>query len=425
VSSTEDARVERRAHPLGAASRAAPAGRMDVLDYARAIAMASMIWAHYGPALQERSSVTALHSTAAEFVKRLATPGFMTVFGLTCGAVLFPRWRRQEPRAVRRWVAVRIGLLAACVLLLAVPGWVVLAARGSWRVSDYLFACHSVLTFYALAVFTVGCVFAIGRDRRVIWLALLGGGCWILFQRLRPWLAALGPDSGGAAFARLMFVTGKYAYFTGISWVFLMIPVGASLRARWESGGRFASERFLLGLGLALTMGSALTAHLREGLTLATLRTFAFEDRYFDRFWNFGLYSGAALVLAACPGLAARAWPRIHALLYPLALAGRHALPIYVVQELVLSWITALRELRGVRSSLLDALLLGLGALVGIAILARGHRRDRARRRARAGAGTPDGPGLGIAPAHLTAEMAAGVGVEPARQAARPDAHEL
>lgn len=311
-------------------------GRVGYLDYARALAIGVMLWAHWHPAAYSRIEWLARQGWLPQVVSRLATPGFVTVFGLTVGVWLCRAHAERLSAASRGRLIRRVGLLVLATMVVAVPGWVELAWSGSMRGRDYCFAIYSILLFYAMAVATLLPAADWIRRARPAAVIGVGAGLWLLQNVLGFVVLPDQLDGPTAEWLRMVFVSGQYAFLGLAGWAMLMVPLGGWLRRRSEQGREGESLLLLAGLGLGLMITGLVSGVSWGELGLSELEGALIEQRNPPRIWFFALFGGLMLSLTAGLGLLARAVPDARMIWGPLSTIGRNSLPIFVGSLIVL-----------------------------------------------------------------------------------------
>lgn len=357
------------------------------LDQARAIALIAMLWAHSSDAWRERLPWPWLHGTGSMLLERFATPAFVTIFGLTLGAV---RWSSRGPDAadrVRARLFRRAGILLACIVGCALPNWVSLAVKGETAPMSYLFVSYTILEFYALAVVTLAVAGDWLRARSLWSCVAIGGLCLLLEQVCASRLLASKLDFAFLEWLRMIFVSGQYAYLGLMGWALMMIPLGVHLSRGWRAGRRAQSLWLLVLVGM-LTAIAGIFLGLEWGYRLprtaeevAQSLVVQLGARGRPQLWFFMMFGGVAVTAAGLLGLANRIAPLVSSLLHPLSLLGKNTLAIYISSGLVMPSIHAIRWSRGYGHSRYELLVVGLFVAFTLTLL---WRTERAGRRAAA-----------------------------------------
>jgi hypothetical protein len=306
--------------------------RLAGLDQARAVAILAMLAAHFAPGVfAQLPRFEPLHVPTLAFA-RLATPTFMVVFGVTVGFVYLP----PRPGMGRRLLK-RAALLLVCAVIVAVPGWVRLAAESPTHVWAWPFAMYSVLLFYALAVAALPAWLALaasadGQPRVTARCVAAGVGLWALGTMGHQLWAQEPP--GGPEFARMMLVSGSFAYCQMMGTALLAVPVGAWLRRCWRTwrDRRALATLLVAALGLAAVgglWGIAAGEYDPDRILSGELRTP-------PRAWYFLHVGGVGLDLIPALELATRAAGRLRPLAAALARFGQVGPVVYTGHTLVL-----------------------------------------------------------------------------------------
>jgi hypothetical protein len=357
------------------------------LDQARAVAILAMLVAHFAPGVfAEVPRLAPLRAPALAFA-RVATPAFMVVFGVAVGFVLVPRWVREGPADAARHLRRRAALMFGCAVLVTVPLWARLATAGGADPWAWAFGLYSMLLFYALALALLPAWLRWLAPRPGRRAVLAGAGLWAAGTALhRAW--PQGPASA-EEFARMVLVSGSFAYLQMMGTALLAVPVGLRLRAGWEVG----ADRRLLGRLLAGSLALAAAGGL-WGWAAGEYdpgRLLAGDLRTPPRAWYFLHVGGVGLALVPALELASRALRPLRPAAYLLALFGQAGLVIYTGHSFVLPALAAadrLVPLHGAARA--AAALVPFAAFCGLVMYAR-HRQAAQRGRAtdRRGAGSP------------------------------------
>jgi len=353
------------------------------LDQARAIALIAMLWAHSSDAWRARLSWPWLHGTGSMLLERFATPAFVTIFGLTLGAV---RWSPRGADAVGRVRARmlrRAGILLACTVVGALPNWVALAVEGGTAPVDYLFVSYSILEFYALAVLTLAVAGEWLRARSLGTCIAIGGLLLLVEQVCASRLLGSKLDSALLEWLRMILVSGQYAYLGLMGWALMMIPLGVHLGRGWRADRRVRSLWLLVLVGILTTMagvflgleGDYRLPRTAEGVAQSLVDQLGARGR--PQLWFFMMFGGVAVAASGLLGLADRITPLVSGLLHPLSLLGKNTLAIYISSGLVMPSIFAIRWRWGYGHTRYELMVVGLFVAFTLALLWRTERADR------------------------------------------------
>lgn len=302
--------------------------RLLCLDAARAAAIFAMILAHFGPALFTRVQALAPYESGISLLYRFATPGFVTIFGITAGFVYYEKMKHGSRWPVDSKLLNRALLLLVCTLLVKSPNYPTLMAAPDFGFDDVLYNSYTILAFYALAVALMPLWLRLILAAPVRTCLGLGIAHWTI-----GWLLVheIWPEQGGegvAGFSRFFLVSGSYGYFQLMGTALLVLPIGIAFRRAVRAGETASFLRgmsavgaifFLAGLGLAQAVGELSVAGIASGDMKAP-----------PRIWYYLLYGGATIGVIGLAGLAEVKWLTIRRLVYPVGLLGQAALPIYV-----------------------------------------------------------------------------------------------
>jgi Heparan-alpha-glucosaminide N-acetyltransferase, catalytic len=346
-------------------------GRIQCLDLARALAVGIMLWAHWQYAAYQRIEWLGRQGWPLVVVSRLATPGFVTVFGLSVGVWLSRTEARPGGgRATRRRLVRRTGLLTLASLLITIPNWVELAWSGSTPATDYVTHIYSILVFYAIAVAALIPACQWIRRARDWELISVGVALWVLQDLLAYLLPSVPVESWWWEWMRTIFVSGQYAFLGLAGWALMMVAVGGWLRKKVEQGRMVEGLLMIGALGIALSLIGALDGVAWRELRLPQLRNALLAERAPPRFWFYSMFGGLMLIITAVVGLAARAFPQARLIWDPLAAAGRKSLPIYVGSLFVVPIVDMLQWFNGGKARLgeLAVILVFLGSVAWLVI---------------------------------------------------------
>jgi uncharacterized membrane protein len=316
------------------------------LDQARALAIIAMMVFHFAPGLF-------IHVPALEPMRepvlwfgRMATPAFATVFGVTAGFVLLPRYIRGEVRDTPSRLRRRAGLIFVCAIAITVPLWARLASRGVGDFWQWAFGLYSVLLFYSLA-FLLLPLWLRWLSRHTAARAIIAGSALWAIGTFGFQLWPQGPPSP-LEFSRMMLLSGSYGYFQMMGTALLAIPLGWQLRQSLESG---TGDRFLvnvLGLGVSLAMLGAAWGRAVGEYDLA--RIIGGDLRVPARPWYFLHFGALALVAMVVAEFLTRRFRVFRTPGYILALFGQASLLLYTGHAFVLpllEWSGRFVALRG------------------------------------------------------------------------------
>jgi uncharacterized membrane protein len=336
--------------PSHSADRGTPVARAGDrflgLDQARALAIIAMMVFHFAPGLFIQIPSLEPLRTPVLWFGRTATPAFATVFGITAGFVLLPRYVRGDvgntPQRLRR----RAGLILLCAIAITVPLWAKLLARNVTDFWPWAFGLYSVLLFYALG-FLLLPLWLRWLQRQTAARAVISGVALWTIGTIGYELWPQGAPSS-LEFARMMLLSGSYGYFQMMGTALLAIPLGWGLRQALESG---TGDRFLvslLGLGVSLAVLGAAWGRAVGEYDLA--RIIGGELRVPARPWYFLHFGALALVAMVATEFLTRSFRFLRTPGYILALFGQASLLLYTGHAFVLpalEWTGQFVTLRG------------------------------------------------------------------------------
>jgi Heparan-alpha-glucosaminide N-acetyltransferase, catalytic len=335
-----------RSAPEPRPARPDAVGRLQGLDQARAVAIIAMILAHFAEGVFARlPGLASLHDPTMWF-GRMATPAFMTIFGVTAGFVFLPRYLCGYSRETTRRLLRRAALVFLWAILITVPQWIRFANHGETDVWEYVFVAYSVLLFYTLGVALLPFWLSWLASNTIL-KGILGGaimwGIGTTIYYLWPQQEKSLPE-----FIRLMLVSGNYGYFQMMGTTLLAIPVGLQLRRSLEAGNSNRALVNLLVLGLAVSLIGAAAGFARGEFEPA--RIISGELRIPPRVWYFMHFGGIALAAIPILEFLTRLKP-LRGFGYLLALFGQTSLLLFAGNQFVLPAIDLIdhvAELRGI-----------------------------------------------------------------------------
>jgi uncharacterized membrane protein len=337
-------------------SRSQNGSRLFGLDQARAIAIMAMMAFHFAPGVIKNIPELKFLELPVLWFGRMATPAFVTIFGVTAGLVFLPKFVRGDPGGTPYRLRRRALWVFVCAIIITLPHWFKLAKQGTEYAWPWLFKSYSVLLFYAVALAILP-----------LWLRWLSRhtGIRALLSGVALWVAGtLGYEfwpQGGAdtpilvpvdesgqtfketwppaaaawlEFARLILLSGDYGYLQMMGTALLAMPIGLRLREARNNGsdGRFLIHLLLTGIAL-----SAVGACWGVGLGQYDLQNIVDGKLKIPPHGWYFLHFGAVAV-AAIAGL--ELLTRNLAILrgpgYLLALFGQTSLVLYTAHAFVL-----------------------------------------------------------------------------------------
>jgi hypothetical protein len=360
------------------------ANRLSSIDELRALAIISMIIAHFGPGTFERIPALARLADPILFCGRFATVTFILVFGLTLGFVYYHRFHSLDRQRTFARLRARAGIVLACAIIICIPQYAEVWYVGPTRAAQWLWATYSVLDYYVLALLSAPFwLIALGRNplRNA---CLLSVTHWVLAAVvLCAW-----PGEGELSpieFARFVLVSGPYGYLQLTGCALMAVPVGYYLRKALHDGThRRVLERLLL-VGACLAVTGYLIGELSGEFDIQAM--IAGTVKAPPRIWYWMFFAGPALlalVLLVAIELHAKIVQRW---LYPLALVGRAALPIFTAHVFVLPGLALLDRVVVIEGTGRVIVALAIFGLFSAAVTYRYHRINQWRMAANGRAG--------------------------------------
>jgi hypothetical protein len=305
------------------------------------VAIIAMMVFHFGEGVfKELPQLEALRTPVLWF-GRMATPTFIVVFGVTAGFVFLPKFIRGEVATTSSRLWRRACWILFCSVLIAIPVWIrfgIQGQSGAWRWS---FELYSVLLFYALALAILPWQLRLLSHQTELRALLMGVVFWFIGTR-GFYLWPEQPPSG-SEFARMMLMSGSYAYFQMMGTAFLAMPIGLQLKKARDEGRDGAFFLNLLGAGLFLSAlgavwGTAVGEYEPAAIVSGALRVPA-------RAWYFLHFGAMALVWIAGLELLTRGVRWLRAPGYVLALFGQTSLVLFTGHMFVLPTLDVIKSL--------------------------------------------------------------------------------
>ena len=340
--------------------------RLTFIDETRALAIISMIIAHFGPGVFQRLPSLQFLAEPVLFIGRFATTTFIVVFGITLGFVYFDRFQKGDRQRITSGLFKRARLLALCSIIICVPNYINLALAGDWNFFHWMFNTYSILNYYTLALISVPLWLRVCGKSPTASCLVLGSLHWLI----GGWVLSiwpLDPSLGLVEYIRMHVASGPYGYLQMSGTAILAIPVGRAIRAAvnteqgvqnllWKLvplGAAIAVSGWLLGV----FYGEFSVGAIVEG----TVKTPA-------RVWYFLFFGGFALILVSSMGMIGKALGKWSFLTHPLSLFGQASLGIYTGHKFVLpslGWMDGVGlEIEGVIRVVMPFALFGIFCLV-------------------------------------------------------------
>ena len=352
-------------------------GRLAAIDELRALAIMSMVLAHFGPGALQRIPNSGAYLDAILFWGHFATVTFILVFGITVGFVHYERYYSGDRERVVSRLFARARLVLLCAIIIGIPDFVSQCTNGKFELLPCLVQFYSPLNFYVLA-FLSAPYWLMALQRRPLRNALLlGVGHWIVAAIL---LAIWSGGTGFAEYIRLNLVSGPYAYFQLAGCALLAMPVGIYLRKAVTDGTYLRFMLVLILLGSTLTgAGWALGQWVNE-FDIHAINTG--ELKAPPRVWYWMFFAGPTFLMLAGLVTVELRVPVLSKFFYPLALFGIGALPIYTAHIFVLpalGFLSTMFAIEGFARIVLPLLMFGAFCLV---VMWYYHSKLRGRRAA-------------------------------------------
>ena len=308
--------------------------RFYALDEARGFAICAMILAHFGPGLYERIGLSGITLEILQFIGRLATPGFILIFGFTLGIAYLPK-SISSPHKTRMILLSRSYKVFLCALIISIPSIVTMGYQDYWvgatdhSYFDYFLSTYSVLIFYTFAIFISAFLIHPISQFPVILPITLGAGFVFIGTILgyEIWAASL--ES-----LRLIFVSGKYGVLVSLGCALLFLPIGHYLKQESFSDHAVKVVLPLIGISiifLSLSCGRLVGWRSLSDLTLSYVAP--------PQIWYLALVGGILCLLISF--FASVKLPVVSRF---LSLTGQMPLRIYVAHAFVLPCVTLFKS---------------------------------------------------------------------------------
>jgi len=307
-------------------------GRLAALDQLRALAVISMILAHFGPGVIERIPALGAYREVILFWSHFASVTFILVFGITVGFVHYERFWSADREIVLSRLRVRTALVLVCAIAIGIPNFSTQCTAGKFEFIPCLLQFYSPLDFYVLGFLSAPYwLRALGR-RPIRNGIFIGGAHWLAATVvLMLWPLHVGFDA--AEYIRMILVSGPFAYVQLAGCALAVMPIGIGLRRALGHGEYSMFVVALIGIGLGLTLLGWGLGHFLMEFDIHAINTG--ELRAPPRLWYWTFFAGPTLLLLVCLIVLERRAPVISRLLYPLSLFGMGALPIYAAHVFV------------------------------------------------------------------------------------------
>lgn len=328
----------------------APSARLTLLDQSRALAIIAMIIFHFGEGALSRLPQLAHIGDYILLLGRLATPAFITVFGITAGFVYFKAIEKAGTAPVFSNIHRRTRFIVLGALAISIPAWINLLIAQDSQFNHWLFSFYSVLNFYALAFLSLPTWILLTRANPQQRCLALGVVFWLIGMGLYQ-IWARNPDLGFFEYIRLHLCSGAYSYFHLAGYALLLMPLGIQLRIALQQNQLSRYFLQLAGLGIILTCIGLLLGYLSQELSLQAIVKGTVKAP--PRIWYFMLFGGVSLIMIALVGTLEQLLQRAQLayFVYPLTLFGQVALPIYVGHAFVLpslNWLDYFIKIEGI-----------------------------------------------------------------------------
>ena len=308
-------------------------GRLAALDELRAVAILSMVLAHFGPGTLQRIPNTEAYMDMILFWGHFATVTFILVFGITLGFVHYNRFHSEERKRTQGRLLARTRLVFLCAIIIGFPNFISECTFDQFASIRCLSQFYSPLNFYVLGLLSAPFWLTALNTHPFRNGLILGLGHWTLAAILLA-LWPIGKGFNSIEYFRMILVSGPYPYLQLSGCALAIMPVGIFLRQAVNDGdcARLLSILAVLGLLMAAA-GFALGQWVGE-FDIHAINTGELKSP--PRLWYWLFFAGPTLlILAGLVALELRV-PAVSDFLYPLALFGIGALSIYTAHTFVL-----------------------------------------------------------------------------------------
>lgn len=308
-------------------------GRLAAIDELRALAVMSMVLAHFGPGIIERVPALGAYRDAVLVWGHFATVTFILVFGITVGFVHYERFYSDDRKKIVSRLHARTRLVFICAILIGIPGFAKECSSGRFEFIPCLLEFYSPLNFYVLgflsAPFWLG---ALGQQplRNALLLAIANWVAGVILLAIWP----LGSALDASEYLRMTFVSGPFAYFQLAGYALAVMPIGIYIRKSLRDGTYARLMLVLIVLGFSLTIGGWALGQSIHEFNIHAINTG--ELKAPPRLWYWMFFAGPTLLLLAGLVFLELRVAAASTLLYPVALFGMGALPIYTAHIFVL-----------------------------------------------------------------------------------------
>ncbi len=294
----------------------------------------SMVLAHFGPGIIERVPALGAYRDAVLFWGHFATVTFILVFGITVGFVHYERFYSDNRKKIVSRLYARARLVLICALLIGIPGFAKECTGGRFEFIPCLLEFYSPLNFYLLGFLSAPLwLMALGRQqplRNALLLAIANWGVAVILLALWP----LGSGLDAWEYLRMTFVSGPFAYFQLAGCALAVMPIGIYVRKSLRERSYARLMVILMVLGVALTVGGWALGQSIHEFNVHAINTG--ELKAPPRLWYWMFFAGPTILLLAWLVALELRVTAASKFLYPLALFGMGALPIYAAHLFVL-----------------------------------------------------------------------------------------
>lgn len=302
------------------------------LDQARAVAILAMMVFHFAPGVFAQMPQFEPLRTPVLWFGRMATPAFVVVFGVTCGFVFLPRFARGAPGDLPTRLPRRAFWILVCAIAVTLPVWIHYAANGVSDGWQWVFGLYTVLLFYAVALAVLPLWLRWLSRQTEVRAVATGVALWVL-GTVGYYLWPRGPLSA-SEFARMILLSGDFAYLQMMGTAILAMPIGLRLRKAYDRGAdhEFLGQLFVWGLFLSL-------AGMAWGMAIGEYdvqRIVSGDLKIPSRPWYYMHFGALALVAVAGLEFLSRGISWLWRPGYVLALFGQMALVIFTAHMFVL-----------------------------------------------------------------------------------------
>lgn len=333
--------------------------RNTAIDEFRAIAILSMIIAHFAPGLFDRLPQLDWLRNYVMVAGRLATVAFVVVFGITIGYVYLKKFMEGDAESSINSIYRRARLVFLCVFIFAAPEYINLIVEGETNAYVYLRKTYSVLNFYALALFLLPSLLRLVKSSPWVLCPAIGVLLWLVGYGVLM-LVVEPPKYSMGGYVYYLLAGGAFGVFQllGVSLVF--VPVGLFLKTKSRE---FNLRRLTIFVSVGLLL-VVVGASIGNRVGEMTLEGFASgRIKIPPRVWYWCFFGGASVIIFSVLMYLHEVVPGFAKFMRPVALFGMSSLAIFTSHTWVLplvNWFDRIYVVEGMSRAIFAMALFGL-----------------------------------------------------------------